>query len=505
MLQKIKKTIEEAREPSPQSPEAIYQELNLLKIEGAIFAFSPKLSRKGDTQYTFMEYVKNPEEKIHERPIVITPNPEYGRPSLLAYKILNTIFKKLSDYGPNTPDTVPFTFRELAKSIGRTSWGGKDGADIYLALQQVQATMITCWGYDKTLKQWKNLSFNIFISILASGTKGRFSEGYVTIHPLIISNLKKNYHRSMNYTRMAHLDAISMALYKQVYNIFCTRRSHGQPTEFEKNYADICKEWLGGLSSQKHKSRILQQVGPHLDRLKETKLLQSYRLEQNAKGGWKLRFTSGEGFSDDYERFFQGARLSFPELSHQTEKHNIQTPLDLLFYFYTRLYKSSGVGIGNISVYSPKETDSARSILSIMPLQEAKDFVDFALAQAVTTSFDIKTFMGIRQYLPAWPSAKKEFEARKLKEERRKTTQQEEDLKSRFQAFRKHEIEKVRANLSSGELIGMEKHIETQLFKENPKVFGLSMLVRIKTDALLEKRFCIPSFEEWRNANKTKG
>lgn len=132
-----------------------------------------------------------------------------------------------------------------------------------------------------------------------------------------------------------------------------------------------------------------------------------------------------------------------------------------------------------------------------MPLQEAKDFVDFALAQAATTGFDIKTFMGIRQYLPAWPSTKKEFEARRLKDKKRKEAEREKDLKNLYQTFRQGEIKKARESLSPGELIHMEKHIKVQLLEENQKVFGLSVLVRIKTDALLADQFRIPSFEEW--------
>jgi hypothetical protein len=319
-----KPTTLEKLERASKNPETFYQELNLLKVEGATFSFAPKVSGKGGVKYELIEYVSNPEEKIQKRPIMVEPNQEYGRPSPLAYKLLNIIFKKLSDYGLAIPDTVPFTFSELTKRIGRSSWGGKDGAEIYLALKQIQTTTITCWGYDKSSKIWKNVSFNIFISLLASGSKGRFAEGYVMLHPLIVSNLKRSYHRSMNYTRMSHLDPISMALYKQIYNIFSTRRSHKQPPEFEKNYADICKAWLGGLQPQKHKSRILQQIGHHLDCLKDIKLLRGYQIERNANGEWKLKFTPGKGFAEDYENFFQKAYQSTIQFAYQAEKQNIQ-------------------------------------------------------------------------------------------------------------------------------------------------------------------------------------
>jgi hypothetical protein len=124
-----------------------------------------------------LEYVRNPEEKIKERPIVIEPHQQYGRPSPFAYKLLNTIFKKLSEYGIAVPNSVPFTFRELAERVGRVSRGGKDGAEIYFALKQIQTTNITCWGYDKSSKRWINVSFNILPLFSHPAQRGDFLKG----------------------------------------------------------------------------------------------------------------------------------------------------------------------------------------------------------------------------------------------------------------------------------------------------------------------------------------
>jgi hypothetical protein len=494
MTHKNKQTTPEDLERAIKNPEALYQELNLLKVEGAAFAFDPKDSGKGGT-YEILEYVRNPEEKIKERPIVIEPHQQYGRPSPLAYKLLNTLFKKLSEYGIAVPNSVPFTFRELAERVGRVSWGGKDGAEIYLALKQIQTTNITCWGYDKSSKRWTNVSFNIFTSVLSSGTKGRFSEGYVAINPLIVGNLQRSYHRSMNYTRMSSLDPISIALYKQIYNVFSTRKSHKQLPAFEKNYTHICREWLGGLKEQKHRSLILQHLGPHLDRLKDVKLLRSYQIERNSTSEWKFRFIPGNGFHEDYENFFQKSNQNTLRFSYHTDKQNIQDPIELVWYFYTRLYNTSDAN--NLSVCSPKETEFARTILSSMTLQEAKNFVDFSLAQAATTSFDIKAFMGIRQYLPAWPGAMKEFEERRFKEQQRERKQKQEELENLYHTFRQSEIKKVREHLSPHELSDIEKQTKDHLLQENPNMFGLPTMVRIKTDSILAERFRIPSFEEW--------
>jgi hypothetical protein len=99
MAKKEKTITAEAIERALKNPEALYQELNLLKVEGVVFSFDPKNTGSDGKIYEVMEYVHNPEGKTAERPIVVEPNPRYGRPSLLAYKLLNVIIKKLSERG----------------------------------------------------------------------------------------------------------------------------------------------------------------------------------------------------------------------------------------------------------------------------------------------------------------------------------------------------------------------------------------------------------------------
>jgi hypothetical protein len=51
--------------------------------------------------------------------------------------------------------------------------------------------------------------------------------------------------------------------------------------------------------------------------------------------------------------------------------------------------------------------------------------------------------------------------------------------------------------MSPQEISRIEGMVRNQILIENPMPFGLDMLVRIRTDALLAKDFNIPTFEEW--------
>ena len=495
MAKKEKTITAEAIERALKNPDALYQELNLLKVEGVVFSFDTKNTGSDGKIYEVMEYVKNPEGKTAERPIVVEPNPRYGRPSLLAYKLLNVIIKKLSERGVHDDARVSFTFSELSGKIGRSSWGGRNAAQIFEALSQIQSTNVSLWGYNKALKEWANYRFSIFSNVYVIGTKGQFSGGFVTLDQWIISNLLQNYHRTINYARITTLDPIAIALYKHVYNIFATRYSHRQHPTFEKNYINICAEWLGGLKPQKHKSRILQQLGPHLEQLKEVKLLRSYEIQRNASREWKLKFTPGNGFKEDYDSFYRKAIQPSFAFAYHEEKKKIQGPLELVYYFYSKLYNTKNAN--NISVYSPREADLAKFILLNLTSEEGRAFVDFALAQAAATGFNIKTFGGLRQYLPAWSAIKEQLEAKKQKEEKQKEERRQEEAKQRYETFRKGAIAEIRIQMSPQEISRIEGMVRNQILIENPMPFGLDMLVRIRTDALLAKDFNVPTFEEW--------
>jgi len=60
--------------------------------------------------------------------VVIVPNPHYGYPSILAYKVLQAIMRKLSWFSYPMLDTVEFTQRG-ARAISWTQfvWWGESG------------------------------------------------------------------------------------------------------------------------------------------------------------------------------------------------------------------------------------------------------------------------------------------------------------------------------------------------------------------------------------------
>jgi hypothetical protein len=114
-------------------PDRLFNEANLLRLEGRLFCFDPKeAGRRESGTYTIEEAV--------QQPVIIKPDPEFGYPSPLAYKVLQAISKKLTEEGFPVSESVSFSQRELARLIGRSSFGGAQSKELYRAVMQLHTT-----------------------------------------------------------------------------------------------------------------------------------------------------------------------------------------------------------------------------------------------------------------------------------------------------------------------------------------------------------------------------
>src|SRR5205823_5168746 len=138
---------------------------------GCLFCFDPKEAarRQGKRQ---LEQVERFAE-IVKRPVTIEISPLHGQPSVLAYKVLQAVFRKATDEGWPIPQRISFSQRELAALTGRATWGGADGKQFYRAVMQLKTTTINASWYDKKSGDWEIAAFNVFPEALFSGRGDR--------------------------------------------------------------------------------------------------------------------------------------------------------------------------------------------------------------------------------------------------------------------------------------------------------------------------------------------
>ena len=89
--------------------DTLIEELNVLDLEGHLFNFDPKHSGHRSGRFEF--------ELRNGRSLMLRFDTEYGQPSLLAYRILQVVFKKLTEEGRPFVDTVSFSQRELTRLV----------------------------------------------------------------------------------------------------------------------------------------------------------------------------------------------------------------------------------------------------------------------------------------------------------------------------------------------------------------------------------------------------
>jgi hypothetical protein len=396
----------------------LMQEINILRLEGALFCFDPReAKRRSGTVATDVVH-----GELGKHSIAIEAHPKYGQPSVLAYKVMQAIFLKLAAYGCQLTDDgrclytdrVAFTFRELAQICGR-SWGGKTAREIERAIMQLQTTLVRCSFYNKDTEEWAAVQFYVTPRTLLSGRGSELHACVIEIDRTIINSINKKHFAFFNLHRLNTLDTIGVVLYKRIFFHFSNLNQKHTPHDklkFEKDYEDICREWLGGLKPHRHKSLILRdQLGRHLEALKRTHLIRKFEIARKASGtGFKLVVWAGQGFFDDYRDYYLKSQQPRPALAQLAGIRDIQQPLELVAEFHRALSHSH-------QRFEEKETAYAAELLKELSEAEVRDLIEYAVEDARKTGFAerMRWFGALRNYLERWGADRGRRTARRRK------------------------------------------------------------------------------------------
>jgi hypothetical protein len=478
----------------------------LLRLEGYYFCLDPKDAlRRTNEKYEFFQIIRRRKTEIEKRPVIIIPNPNFGYPSILAYKVLQAIMFKLSWFSYPAPDTVHFTQRELARLVGRSSFGGSDQQDFYNAIQQLRSTRVSYWHYNKQTDEWANHNIQILDTDIWSGREHQITRCAVQLHPSIIESLNNRHAMCLNYARMEQLAPIGVALFKRFFfhfsNLYSLKRTKN--FEYTKSYASVCTTWLGGLKVLRYKSDILRdQLGRHLDALKQTTLIKDFAIEKNTRGdGFNLVVSPSDGFFEDYERFYL-KHLEIDQEYHKAEERKRQEqPLRLVENFYKNLYHR-----GDLSgmVILDKDIELAKTLLETYTPEEVSDLIFYTIDAASRKKLEIRSFGGVKIFMPAWLDEKSTRAKRAALQQKRADQQKEQKRRDQYQIWWRDEVTRLRASTPAEEITAMEEAEMAKLIEEHQNPLGFSVLVRVGTEARLAERYKIPTFEEWLEDRKAK-
>lgn len=406
---------------TPADPSKLYLENTLLRITGAIFRHDAR--RPSSSASEIVVAGANPEKTI-----TVRPDPVIGQPGPLAHKLFFALIKKHSDYGLPVRGQVSFSKREIMQLIGRKSWGGRDSEQLSRALHEIHHTFVKAY-FKGANGRWFEHSFTVFPEILVERREvasDPIEACTVTIAEPILASLRDEHFTCLNHALMTQLSTIGQAIYVRLFFHFANLYdgTNSAALAFLKRYDRICAEWLGGLSARAHRSQLVEQLGPHLDQLRAIGFLSGCNIAK-AKGqpGFVLTFRPGQAFFDDYARFYRRSTRTGDRKAALPQKAETDETLRAAYCFAERLNSRP---TGSIAFVTSKDKETARRLLEHISLAEMPSFIDYALAEAKRTNFDVQTIGGIKQYLGPYLVARERQEAVKARSGAIATTNSQE-------------------------------------------------------------------------------
>jgi Replication initiator protein A len=435
---------------SVQQTEKLYMENTLLRVAGALFCHDAKRAPAHTEQIVL-------NRGVAEKNIVIRPDPKLGQPGPLAHKIFVALIKKHSGYGRPTQADVSFTKRELMRLIGRTEWGGSTSEQLERALEEIHFAFVRTRF--KSAQKFVEHSFNIFPEIYLERREHAtdpIEACTVTIARPIMVSLQDGHFTCLNHALMQQLGTIGQALYMRLFFHFANLYDghHRSRLSFSKRYDDICTEWLGGLVVRPFKVFIERQLGPHLRQLVKADFLASYNIT-NAKGreGFILTFRPGAAFFADYDRFYRRQQKGSVQFDFHADQQEIAEPLKVAYLFVEKRHGQASSGIP----YVPsKDVETAKYLLSHVPFADIPDFLDYALAEAKKTRFDVQTLGGLKQYLSRYQERGTQRAAAKTSQARREAEDKATQRRMDYDRFRRAAADRLFSSLSAKERAAIE-------------------------------------------------
>lgn len=380
----------------------LMEEINILRLEGSLFCFDPREARRRTGRLTLAD--------ARKAPITVDVNPSYGQPSVLAYRVLQAVFLKITEEGLTFTedgravyrDTASFSQRELASLVGRAWSGKKLSEELFTAIMQLRRTGITASLYDKETGEWQVYDFSVLADALFAGRGDTLTRCAVRLAPSITASINKRHVAFFNLYRLSILEPIGLVLYKRVFyhlsNLF-QPGSAPRDLRFTKDYESICREWLGGLKPRRYKSDIIKdQLGHHLDAIKASGLLRRWSVEKNAEGtGFNVSFWPGKGFFTDYELYYLAHQQPRLQFKASAELRTIQMPLELVSLFHQQLGHDR-------NRFEEHETAYADELLEEHHDHDIRDLIAYAIEEAKKTRFEMLFFSALKRYHAPWKS-----------------------------------------------------------------------------------------------------
>ncbi len=428
----------------------------------------------------------------------VSPNRDFGEPRQLAFKIDKLIInQRFDNLSAPLPQIIRIgSLRDIAKELDC----GGDTNIVKRAFSQNASVFITAkFSYMDVHKQEKQFEMqDTRYSLVFTGEElpngGTAEVVYIILNEpylRLINNVEK---RPLDFEYMKQLTPGQLRWYELVsfkmYAAFKYRRSHAKLL-----YSEYCLS--APQKRHYHYDAVKKQMykihRPHLQSGYISKIQYKTIIGQDGKSDWIIYYYPGEKALAEYEQFTK-KKISYLapeqlELAAAEESVNTDEVQQLIAYFHHRFH-----GLRDVAP-TPKAYGQAQKLIAEYGLKQAKFIVDYVDQHKSDIGIKPHHFGFILSYAP---QAMAEYEKHQVSQEKYRVRLEQEVLDAEYQYYREQQVADIRAHISTDELDKLRSDIQNSFDQNNTPLFGRTRLVEIEIDKALEQRYCILSFEAWR-------
>ncbi len=495
------------------SPPTALVPLNLIRTDTVLARFPiHNLAKKGEVHIHIT--VTNAQGQV-DCSWQVFPNPAFGAPRQLAYKLDTLVInKKLDALGRPLPKLIRLgSLRQIAQQLGLST--GKVVKDLHNAgHQNAGAYIIAKLHYtatDGTTRSFE-AGFTRYSIIftgerLPDGTKA--DAVYLLLNDPYWDVLNSAPTRPLDYDYLQALTPAAQRCYEILsYKLFTALKyGHPQATLLYSEYCTFSAQQR--YADYDHVKKQMYKVHkPHLlsGYLKKV----SYEATQDREGhpDWVMSYVPGPKAKAEYAtcNARSTARLAgAPRREGRGEETATTSPAAeealttharaLLQHFHQRFHGTPD------APPSAKALTQARSLIARYGLDQARHIVDFSCTVAQETDYHPQTFGGILQYtaraLADYEHAQRRKDAAAREREARRTAHEEEQLRRQYEAYHTERLAHLRATTPPDALAAVEHAAATQFDRDHTTPFGRDLLRRVAIDNAVAAHWQIPSLAEW--------
>jgi hypothetical protein len=378
--------------------------LNIIRTETVLSKLPiHNLSKKGKIKIHITRKQNNSE---HSLLWDVTPNPAYGEPRQLAYKLDTLVInRRIDEVGRPVPEIVHLgSLRDMAKELSL----GNNTPEVKKALRQNAHAVIKVklqYTDKKGVEQeaeFESTRYGVIFTGEKLPTGQKADAVYLVLNPPYRQVLNSAPVRPLDYTYIKMLPPTAQRFYELLSYRMFTAIKYGHP------HARLLYSEYSMLSAQERyydydhfKKQMWKIHRPHRLSGYIADVTYEATLDQEGKADWLMHYTPGRKAKAEYNTFNRrdssadAAELPSPQ-DASTDQNAAPAPAEQLVAIFQQLFHNASKPYA-----SQKELDQAYTLITLHGFDRAKYIVEYSHSAAAETKYTPRTFGGILQYVAA--------------------------------------------------------------------------------------------------------